>query len=167
MKINSSGIRNGIIEDKYGARGTQFIGEMPTYSLPVQLSEAPLETVCFALVLLDHDAVPPTGFTWIHWSVANLVRDELKENEAVHAKGFIQGTNSWSSPLLQKPLSRLEAATYGGMTPPDAPHTYELKAYALDARVELENGFYLNELYDEMSGHILDKAVIYGTYTNS
>lgn len=166
MKVTSSGIVNGIIGDKYGARGVDFIGDMPTYSLPLKIEEAPEGAKVFAVVLIDHDAIPVSGFTWIHWAVADLNRRELEDNAAAADYDLIQGTNSWSSPLLAEPLSRMQAATYGGMTPPNGPHTYLLKVFALNEKTGLEKGFYLNELYAAMEGHVLDKAIVSGVYNN-
>ena len=55
---------------------------------------------------------------------------------------------------------------YGGMTPPDKPHIYELHVYALDKLLDLRRGFLLNELYREMDGHILAEYTLKGIYEN-
>lgn len=165
MQLSSSGIVNGIIEEKYGKRGTQFSpGGMPTYSLPFTISNPPENVVSYALVLEDKDAVPVCGFSWIHWTAANITKLEFMENESVTATEYVQGTNSWSGKLGG--LDRMEASVYGGMAPPDAPHTYELHVFALDTMLDLKPGFYMNELYKAMDGHILDQATIKGTYAN-
>lgn len=166
MTVTSDGIKDGVIDDKYGAKGSAFIEGMPSYSLPIKIHNAPKGTKSYALVLQDKDSYPVAGFVWIHWAAANITRTDLKENEAFLAKDFVQGTNSWFSPLLPKPLSRLKAATYGGMAPPNAPHTYELTVYALDTLLPLEKGFYLNELFRAMDGHVLEKATLKGSYSN-
>lgn len=166
MKVISSGIHDGIIDDQYGVRGMNFIGDMPSYSLPLKFEDAPFYTKAFAVVIIDHDAIPVCGFTWIHWVVTNVIKNELQENAAREDKSIIQGTNSWFSPLLAEPLSKIQAATYGGMVPPDRPHTYEVLVYALDDMLNLSSGFYLNDLYAAMEGHILDKAKLLGIYNN-
>ncbi len=52
MIVTSTGIVNGIIEDKYGKHGSQFNENgMPTYSLPLKIEDAPEGTKSFALVL--------------------------------------------------------------------------------------------------------------------
>ncbi|MFR3372402.1 MAG: YbhB/YbcL family Raf kinase inhibitor-like protein, partial [Clostridioides difficile] len=95
MKVTSTGIVNGVIEDKYGKRGTQFNeGGMPTYSLPLKFEDAPKNTVSFAVFLEDKDSVPVCGFAWIHWLAVNITKDELNENESVTATDFVQGTTS-------------------------------------------------------------------------
>lgn len=163
MIITSSGIVEGVILRKYGKFGIQKNSAgMCTYSLPVLIQEAPPETVSFALLLEDKDAVPVCGFSWIHWLVANLTRTRLEENESIHATDYIQGTTSWAGPLGK--ASRKEASLYGGMGPPDRPHVYELHAFALDTMLDLQPGFYYNEWYWAIEGHVLAQATIKGRY---
>ncbi len=89
------------------------------------------------------------GFVWIHWLAANITRTEIRENESQTATDFIQGRNSWTS--IQGGGQSAELSSYyGGMTPPDGPHMYELHVYALDQMLDLEKGFLLNELYRKM-----------------
>lgn len=163
MIITSTGITNGRIHDPYGSRGTQVHASgIPSYSLPFQIKQAPKKTVSFAFVLEDKDAYPLIGFSWIHWLGANLRKTEVMENESMHAD-FIQGANSWIS-IQGNSMDRISASYYGGMTPPDKAHTYEFHVFALDTLLELSNGFYLNELFHRMKGHILEEAVLYGIF---
>lgn len=167
MKVISSGIINGVIKPEYGNRGTQFNeNNVPTFSLPFQIEGAPEGTVSFAIVLEDKDAYPVTGgFVWIHWLAANITRTEIRENESQTATDFIQGRNSWTSIQGGRQSAEL-SSYYGGMTPPDRPHMYELHVYALDQMLEVKKGFLLNELYREMDGHILAENTIKGIYDN-
>lgn len=167
MNVTSSGIINGVIQPQYGGHGTQFNENgIPTYSLPFAVEDAPQGTVSVAIVLEDKDAYPVTGgFAWIHWLAANITRFEIKENESQTADDFLQGRNSWTSIQGGEQSTEL-SAYYGGMTPPDKPHIYELHVYALDKMLELEKGFLLNELHREMDGHILDQFTLKGIYEN-
>ena len=167
MSVTSTGIVGGEIQDKYGKRGTQFNDNgIPTYSLPFKIENAPRGTVSFAVVLEDKDAFPVSGgFSWIHWTAANITRSELKENESVQAKDFIQGANSWIS-VQGGAQSRELSSFYGGMAPPDAPHIYELHIYAVDTKLDLKTGFNMNELYRKMDGHILAEYTLKGRYKN-
>lgn len=74
MQVTSTGIINGVIQEQYGARGTQFNQNgVPTFSLPFKVENAPQNTVSLAIVLEDKDAYPVTGgFVWIHWLVMSL-----------------------------------------------------------------------------------------------
>lgn len=164
MIVTSTGIINGFISKKYGGYGTQFNeNNIPSYSLPFKIENAPENTSSFAFVLEDKDAYPVVGFTWIHWLGANLKKSEVKENESQTATDFIQGANSWIS-VQGNQQDREQASYYGGMTPPDKAHTYELHIFALDKVLDLKRGFYLNELYEKMDGHILEEAVLKGIY---
>ncbi|NMM63609.1 YbhB/YbcL family Raf kinase inhibitor-like protein [Clostridium sp. P21] len=167
MIVTSTGIINGIIQNQYGSRGKYFNENgIPTFSLPFKIVNAPVNTVSFAIVLEDKDAYPVTGgFTWIHWLVANITRNELKDNESQTSYDFIQGINSWTS-LQGNQQSRKLSCYYGGMTPPDKSHLYELHVFALDKLLNLKVGFLLNELYHEMDGYILEQYTLKGTYEN-
>lgn len=167
MKVTSTGIVNGNIEPKYGKHGTQFNANgMPTYSLPFKIENAPEGTISYALVLEDKDAYPVSGgFSWFHWTAANIMKTELKENESQNATDFVQGVNSWTS-MQGGQQSKELSSFYGGMAPPDAPHLYELHVFALDTTLNLEKGFYMNDLYKKMDGHILSQYTLKGLYNN-
>lgn len=167
MIVTSNGIVNGEIEKKYGKYGDQFNENgIPTYSLPLKIENAPEDAKSYAIVLEDKDAFPVSGgFSWIHWTAANITRTELMENESQTAADFVQGVNSWTS-MQGGNQSKELSSFYGGMAPPDAPHLYEIHIYALDAMLNLENGFLYNDLYKQMDGHILDQFTLKGTYSN-
>lgn len=167
MIVTSTGITNGIIDVKFGKYGAQFNENgMPTYSLPFTIENAPEGTVSYAIVLEDKDAYPVSGgFSWIHWTAANITRTEIKENESQTAADFVQGTNSWTS-MQGGEQSKELSSFYGGMAPPDAPHLYELHVFALDTKIDLEPGFYMNDLYKKMNNHILGQYTLKGTYNN-
>ena len=165
MIVTSTGIIDGTIQDQYGGRGTQFNENgIPTYSLPFKIEDAPEEAASFAVILEDKDSYPVTGgFVWVHWLAANITRNELKDNESQTACDFIQGCNSWTS-IQGNRQSRELSCFYGGMTPPDQAHTYELHVFALDSLLDVQTGFYLNELYHKMEGHILAQDTLKGIY---
>ena len=167
MNVTSSGIINGIIQPRYGGRGTQFNeNHIPTFSLPFKVENAPEKTVSLAIVLEDKDAYPVTGgFTWIHWLAANIARFEIKDNVSQTATDFVQGRNSWTSIQGGEQSVKL-SSYYGGMTPPDQPHIYELHVFAIDNMLDIEQGFLLNELYRAMEGHILAQYTLKGIYEN-
>ena len=82
MKVTSLAIENGHFADKYGKRGSQFSPNgMPTYSIPFEITDAPAGTKSFAVVLEDKDAITASGFVWIHWLIADLVRTSVRENQ--------------------------------------------------------------------------------------
>lgn len=167
MIVTSTGIVNGIIEDKYGKHGKEVNENgMPTYSLPLKIENSPENTKSYAVVIEDKDAFPISGgFSWIHWTAANIVKNEIAENESQNTKDFVQGVNSWIS-IQGGQQSKELSSFYGGMAPPDAPHEYEIHVYALDTLLDLENGFLYNNLYKKMDGHILEEYTLKGVYRN-
>lgn len=167
MKITSNNIVNGYLDDKFGFRGSQFIGQKPSRSFHIAWSDLPEKTQTLALVFVDYDAVPVCGFPWTHWIVANIdpTLGSLPENASLDMN-LLEGVTSWNSPLLSKEsrLSREEATGYGGCAPPDKTHHYTLYVYALDSKLDLQRGFYLNEFLNALEGHVLDSAKLAALY---
>lgn len=165
MRVSSSGIQdNGYFADRFGKFGDQKNHfDKVTYSIPFEIEGAPKETVSYAFFMEDKDAIPVSGFSWIHWVGANLKRTKIEENESISATDFVQGLNSWISPLAGS-QSIKDSSVYGGMAPPNADHLYELHVYALDTELDLKPGFHANELFHAMKGHVLASATVEGWY---
>ena len=154
-----------MFHDRFGKRGSDFSPNgMPSRSIPFSISDAPAGTQSYAVVLDDTDAVTAAGFVWIHWLIADLTATSVPENDSITAQGYTQGANSWASVLGE--LSIAEACAYGGMTPPNCPHRYDLTVYALDTQLNLPQGFRYNDLHYAMQGHILATASVTGTYSD-
>lgn len=162
--IISSGIKDGVIDSKYGINGEFVKNGIPFLSLPIDIHNPPKGSKSYAITILDYDAIEPTGFIWIHWSVANIKGLSVKENASREDSKLVQGVNSWYSQLIKNPLTKEQASFYGGMVPPDKEHTYTITCYALDTVLDIKNGFFLNELYEKMEGHVIDKVSITGKY---
>jgi len=143
MEIFSNNIINGYLMDDFGHRGKQFLKGKPSRSFHIAWDKIPKNTESLSLMLLDHDAIPVCGFSWIHWIVANIDPDykELKENASMEMD-LLEGVTSWYSKLLPKEaqLSKEDATGYGGCAPPDRPHQYTLHVYALNKKLNLLNG---------------------------
>ncbi|SBV98281.1 conserved hypothetical protein [uncultured Eubacteriales bacterium] len=164
MKVLSEAVVGGVIAGKYGMRGPVNAYGVPSLSFPLTIEDTPEGTASFALVLEDKDDFPSNGgFSWIHWTAANLRRPCLEEGESEAAADFVQGVNSWISPQGGN-LPREVCSFYGGPAPSDGDHLYELHVYALDTLLDLENGFNYNVLYRKMDGHILDEFTLRALY---
>lgn len=163
MKVQCNAIENGVIPDRFGSKGNDTINGMPGLSLPVEISDAPEGTRSFAIVFDDYDAVPVCGFDWIHWLVCDLKRPYLREGESRNSDDFTEGCNSWHG--IADSCTVDQATGYGGPAPPDKPHRYTLKVYALDTELGLEKGFMMNDLYFAMRGHVLAHDTVVGTYS--
>lgn len=154
MRVTSIGIQDGHWEKKFGKYGREFADNVPALSVPFAVHNPPEGTKSYALALIDEDAVEVVGHPWIHWLAANIDYANIGENESRESNAFIQGRNSWGQDF------------YGGMTPPDRPHRYDLHIYALDDNLPLKEGFTHQELKKAMDGHILDSYTLSAMYRN-
>jgi Raf kinase inhibitor-like YbhB/YbcL family protein len=149
MTVSSEGIQDGKIGRQYGKFGSQLSGGVPTLSLPLTIEGAPEATVCYAVEIRDRDV------SWVHWLAVNIETPNLPENASVSmAADMVQGKNDFGK------------IGYGGPTPPDRPHTYEVMVYALDAKVKLSKGFTKRQFEAALKGIVLAKASIKGKYNN-
>lgn len=160
MEINVD-LPNNLLPDKYGkyADAKDIKNGKPIISFPIKLSNIPAEAKTIALTFTDPDSIPVCGFEWIHWTAANIPSSqiEIPENFSQTASHLVvQGKNSSASPLLDR--STEFSVGYNGPNPPDQTHDYVLKVFALDDKLDLENGFWMNELLHKMDGHIITSA---------
>lgn len=155
MSITSTGVSGGVLADEYGMRGKQQKDSVPTLSLPISIKDAPEGTVCYAVIVRDPDSKPLCGYEWTHWLAANISGAEIAVNASIdNAADMVQGKNDFGT------------TGYGGPTPPDKPHTYIITVYALDARLDLNDGFSKDALEKFMTGHVLAVATLSAKYGN-
>ena len=162
MKITSKNIHNNLLDIEFGNNSPKYLeNNICKRSFQLSWHDLPINTKSLVLVFEDFDAIPVCGFSWIHWVAANINPDwnELIENASIDLKdNIIQGKNSWSSPLIG---NNCDVWGFGGCAPPDKDHEYTITLYALDINyIDLNNGFYLNDLYKKIKNHVLDKAVL-------
>ena len=92
----------------------------------------------------DPDAMAAVGKVWVHWlQYWEIIGGDRK---------FIDGKTDFGE------------IGYGGPAPPDGRHTYIFKAYDLDTKLDLKEGYSKQELEDAMKGHILAEAKLTGTF---
>ena len=101
----------------------------------------PSSTTTLALIMDDPDAMTAVGKVWVHW----LQYHNLNETSPIEGK------------------TDFGEIGYGGPAPPDGLHTYVFKGYALDAQLDLKEGFSKQDLENAMKGHILAEAKLTGT----
>ncbi len=119
-------------------------------------SGAPENTQSFALICEDPDA--PTEEPWVHWVIYNIPASVKKLPEGMDRKTkFDDGT--------MQGLTTAEHIGYDGpCPPPKEEHRYFFTLYALDTTVKAEPGLTKHQLLEALKGHVLDQAVIIGTY---
>ena len=148
MIVKSLGIIDGVIQDKYGKRGNMEL------SIPLEFIDYPKNTISFAVIIEDFDAIQVCGHDFVHWLVANITKPYLEENASLNKHEFIEGKNDFNR------------NNYGGMAPPDRPHYYDITVYALDCFLDINNGFSYQELKNKIKNHIIDETNIKGLYEN-
>lgn len=138
---------NTEIPVKYTCDGTNL-------SPPLKWSGVPVKTKTYVLIVFDPDA--PKGL-FIHWIIYNIPSEisELKEGipqENIVSEG-LQGINDFGY------------IGYGGPCPPrDSKHRYVFLLFALDKELELKGGAGLNDVINNMRGHIIAYAKLVGVY---
>ena len=119
---------------------------------------APAGTKSFALIVDDPDAPDPKApkMTWVHWVLYDIPASVTSLAEGIGSKNFpqgtLEGTNDW------------KRTGYGGPCPPIGRHRYFFKLYALDTVLPDLRRPTKSALEKAMSGHILEKAELVGTY---
>jgi Raf kinase inhibitor-like YbhB/YbcL family protein len=150
FSVTSSGIINGVIQNDYGARGTQKTSEISSRSFALSFQHIPEGTACLALSVID-----PDGGNWVHWLAANVPVADLAQNASIDlASGMVQGKNDFGF------------VGYGGPTPPSGTHTYVITVYALSESLSLENGFSLKQFQKSIDGKVIATTVLTGDYSH-
>lgn len=162
MKIKVLNLSEGYLADDYSKYAKQELKRegVPFVSFPIEFTDLPNNTKSIALTFIDYDSVPVCGFPWIHWLASDISpkKNILEENSSdINNDEFIQGCNSWISPLANIENPKI-VHQYGGPTPPDKDHDYTLTIYALDKELNLKNGYFLNEFIKASRDHILEKV---------
>lgn len=143
MKIESPAFRHGAdIPSDHTCDGVDR-------SPALKWSDVPAGAQSFALIADDPDA--PVG-TWVHWVLYDLPAD---------LKGIPEGAAGIPG---QSGMTDFRRPGYGGPCPPQGKHRYYFKLYALDRLLELPAGATKKELLKAMEGHVLEEAVLMGTY---
>jgi Raf kinase inhibitor-like YbhB/YbcL family protein len=119
---------------------------------PLTIHDVPAEAESLALLVDDPDAKEPAGKVWDHWTVWNISPDRESIPEDWSADEATEGQNDYGE------------QGYGGPNPPDRKHTYRFRLYALDTTLDLSPSATKEDLVDAMTGHVVDKARIDGTY---
>ena len=118
----------------------------------LEIKNPPAETKSFILIMDDPDAT--RGGTWDHWIMWNIDAKTQYVSEDSAPMGAVQGKTSFG---YEK---------YGGPCPPkgSAPHHYNFKLYALNAKLNLPDGSSKADVERAMQGHVLAETVLIGLY---
>lgn len=158
MQINVQ-LTQGYLPDTYTKYSQTTQSGQPVISFPIMVTDVPAKTTHLALSLIDYDAVPRTGFPFIHWLAADLpVMNVIPADFSRHFQGP-QGQNTWGSRFYNV-TDTVVTTHYAGPTPPDKPHRYTLTVYALAAATRLDQGFFYNDFRQALKHKLIDRAEI-------
>lgn len=134
---------NNRIYPRYTCQGKDF-------SPNIQVENIPSQTVSFALLVHDPDAVTQEG-PRVHWIMWNIpVMAEIPEKTV--PEWAVEGKNSWGN------------NTYWWPCPPRWEHRYIFTLYALDTLMAIPEESIKADLEEAMKGHILAKAEMIWMY---
>jgi Raf kinase inhibitor-like YbhB/YbcL family protein len=145
MKLSSPEFEDGgDIPEKYG-----YTKQNVNPSLRIE--DVPDEAESLVLIVDDPDAVEPAGKIWDHWIMFNIDPDidDIGEGETPGT----EGKNDYGE------------IGYGGPNPPNRPHTYVFRIYALDQELRLGEGDSRPEVETAMRDHVIDKDTLDGVYS--
>lgn len=152
-------LANGFLPEAYTKKANIRYKNQPILSFPIELTDIPKHSKSLAISLIDYDAVPRTGFPFIHWLALNIpIMTEIPADFSRNFEGP-QGQTSWMSRFyaLNEPYFTNH---YAGPNPPEQPHNYALTVFALKQNIELPSGFYYNEFRNKLHGQTITDATI-------
>ncbi|MDE3197972.1 MAG: YbhB/YbcL family Raf kinase inhibitor-like protein [Acidobacteriota bacterium] len=150
LKLSSTTFENeGAIPEICSKQGGNHSPELSWRGIPVGTT---------SLVLIADDLDAPAG-VFTHWLLYGI--DQKVSGLPEHlpgsgrlANGARQGVNGFGE------------MGYSGPKPPSGTHRYFFHLYALDTDTDLPPGFTRQELDGAIEGHIIEEAVLIGTYRN-
>lgn len=155
LKLSSAIFSDG------GGIPTKYTCEGEDVSAPLEWEGVPEGARSLVLIVDDPDAPDPKApkVTWVHWVLYNIPPE---------AGGLPEGATSADLPPGTKEgLNDWKRTGYGGPCPPIGRHRYFHKLYALDTLLEEMDRPTKAQVESAMSGHVIAKAEIVGTYEKS
>lgn len=124
----------------------------------LEWASVPEGTQSLALIVDDPDAPDPEApkMVWVHWVLFNLPADSQALPEGVSSDALPEGT--------REGLNDWKENGWRGPCPPVGKHRYFFRLFALDCRLDEQRNVDRARLDQMMQGHILEEAVLMGTY---
>ncbi len=120
------------------------------FSPQLSWGAGPEGTQSYVVIMEDPDL--PGRPPFLHWIIGDLPAD----------------MTSLPAGLVETPEGAFQTgvrgATYFGPRPPSGLHNYTFQVFALDERLELDDGAKLDDVKAKMTGHALAVGVLQGTY---
>ncbi len=149
MKLSSPAFEHGArMDSKFTCQGDNI-------SPPLKIEDVPEEAQSLVLICDDPDAATDPngpGDTYDHWVLYNIspkVTEVPQDSSPASATQGLNGRHdlSWIGPC-----------------PPTGEHRYFFRLYALDTKLDLEEGADKEEVESALAGHVLAHTELIGTY---
>jgi Raf kinase inhibitor-like YbhB/YbcL family protein len=144
MKISSPSFEDG------GLIPPRFTCDGEGINPQIEITDFPEETVSFAMIVEDPDAVSGTFYHWVIWNIDPSLA--IIEEDLV-PEGAIEGKNSGNQ------------NNYIGPCPPSGTHHYHFRVFALRRKLNLPASTTGFDLEDAIAGNSWDYAELVGLYT--
>jgi Raf kinase inhibitor-like YbhB/YbcL family protein len=130
-------------------------------SPPLSWSGVPDRTKSLVLIVDDPDAPDPKApkTTWVHWVVYDISASATSLPEGLRTDALPRGSHTG--------LNDWKRMGWSGPCPPVGRHRYVYKLYALDVVLGDLQSATKNDVEKAMTGHILARAELIGTYEKS
>jgi len=138
-----------------GVLPTEFTCDGADQSPPLEWSEPPSETKCFALIVDDPDA--PSG-TFSHWAAFNI---------PATARDLAAGAGNQAEGMMRQAHNDFGKNGYGGACPPEGhgPHRYRFRLFALNVgRLDVSPSARVKDVEARAEQHLVARAELTGTY---
>lgn len=150
MRLTSSAFSDGATIPR------RFTCDGEDLSPPLAWTEAPAETLSFALICEDPDA--PAG-TWHHWATYDIPANRAAFSEGASGHAAEQG--------FKQAINDFKRAGYGGPCPPSrhGPHRYHFRLLALSVEnLRVRKDPHCRDVGREARKHALAEAELVGIY---
>lgn len=128
----------------------RFTCDGANVSPPIDWAGAPDGTKTLALIAFDSDA------NYTHWVAYDM--------SGAPDGGLPEDASSTASESLHQGLNDFGKAGYGGPCPPSGTHLYHFTLYALDGTLAMAGTPKMDDLLAAMTGHVLAKVMLSGSY---
>jgi Raf kinase inhibitor-like YbhB/YbcL family protein len=143
LKLASKNFAEGeSIPEKNTCKGRDI---SPAFSI----TNIPSGTKSLTIIVEDPDS--PYKI-WTHWILYNVDPRSKEIYEGVIPWNALQGENDFG------------VAEYRGPCPPLGKHRYNFRLYALDTKLDVDEGANRKQIDEAMKGHILDESILMGIF---
>ncbi len=157
IKLSSESFTDGYINAIHSKQAdtNQCVEGVPYINFSFTVDDIDPDHNYLSWVLIDYDSNPVVQFSWLHWVIGNFkIENKSNINIPINLQStklkYTSGINSFASPLTNISDPRV-CLNYGGPTPPDCTHNYTLHVFSHEHKLDLQTGFYYNQLRNELS----------------